>query len=184
MTVGWTSVRWRRTPARFARLPLRGVGLVLAGLGGVVLLAGIATGNPVAVVLSWVGLAFGTTMRRFVRQHGRWDGRWWLRWHLDAVCGLLTAVHGTLDFVVWRALVAPEAGPATAAVAHLGVLLIAIVARVWLSQRYKAPSFVFTLETLTLGWKGVSPLRAGPAEDAPAAVEVGVHSAPTAAPQG
>ncbi|MCB9686417.1 MAG: hypothetical protein H6735_15355 [Alphaproteobacteria bacterium] len=147
VALGWTSVRWRRAPERFASLPLRGVGAVLTGLGGVVLLAGLLTANPVAAVLSWVGLAFGSAM---VRSHGkRGASNGWLQWHLDAVCGLLTAVHGTLAYVAWRGLVAPGAGPWTAAGFHVGVLVIAIVVRAWLARRYRTPSLVFVAPTPT-----------------------------------
>lgn len=139
--IGWLSVRSRRAPDRFAALPWRAIGSTLAGLGGLVLIAGIATGDPVAAVLSWVGLAFGSALVRFSREVP--PARWWLQWHLDAVCGLFTAVHGTLSFVGWRTFVAPDAAPGIAAFAHLGVLGLAVMARVWLSRRYRAPSFVF-----------------------------------------
>lgn len=143
VSLAWTSVRWRRAPERFARLPLRAAGATLTALGGLVLAAGLATGNPVAVVLSWVGLAFGTAMWRHARTVAPLPTRWWLQWHLDAVCGLLTAVHGTMLFVAWRAVVAPDAGPASAAGAHLLVLGVALGVRARLGRQHEAPSFVF-----------------------------------------
>jgi len=51
------------------------------------------------------------------------------------VLGLFTAVHGTLGFVTWRALVDAEATRADAAAWHAGVLGVALVMRAVIGWR-------------------------------------------------
>ncbi|MCB9676825.1 MAG: hypothetical protein H6737_17050 [Alphaproteobacteria bacterium] len=142
--VGWSSVRLRRAPERFYGLHLRGLGALVAGLGAIVLVAGLTTSDPVPAVLSWVGLLYGAALVRLGGAGPR-SGTWWLGWHLDAVCGLLTAVHGTLLYVLWRGAVDPLAGRATAAAFHVAVLVVAVALRHHLARRYRAPSLVFPL---------------------------------------
>jgi uncharacterized membrane protein len=129
VTVAWTAIRWKNQPERFRGLHFRLLGPLVAVLGAVVLVAGLVKGDPVAAVLSWVGLAYGAAMIHFAWSRAPLHPRWWLSWHVNAVLGLFTAVHGTLGFVVWRALAAPEATRADAAAWHAGVLVIAILMR-------------------------------------------------------
>ncbi|MEZ4321121.1 MAG: hypothetical protein R3F61_26820 [Myxococcota bacterium] len=145
VTLGWTAVRWRREPERFHGAHLRPLGGLLSGLGALVLFAGLGTGDPVPVVLSWVGLAYGSAMWRSSRGTGAWPRGWWLCWHLDAIAGLFTAVHGTVAYVTWRELVMPGAGPWWAALAHAGVLVLAVGFRAWAAGHYRAPSVVFVV---------------------------------------
>lgn len=139
VTLAWTAIRWKDRPERFRGLHFRLLGPLLAALGAVVLAAGLAKGDPVAAVLSWVGLAFGTAMIAFARSRAPLHPRWWLSWHVNAVLGLFTAVHGTLGFVAWRALAAPEATRADAAAWHAGVLVIALLMRVVIGRRRGLP---------------------------------------------
>jgi hypothetical protein len=129
VTVAWTSIRWKDQPERFRGLHFRLLGPLIAVLGAVVLTAGLVKGDPVATVLSWVGLAYGTAMIHFAWSRARLHARWWLSWHVNAVLGLFTAVHGTLGFVVWRALMEPAAARADAAAWHAGVLIVALLMR-------------------------------------------------------
>lgn len=139
VTLAWTAIRWKDQPERFRGPHLRVLGPLLAVLGTVVLLAGLVKGDPVAVVLSWVGLAYGTAMIYFVRARSPLHPRWWLSWHMNAVLGLFTAVHGNLGFVVWRALVAPEATRTDAAAWHAGVLVIALLMRAVVGRQRGVP---------------------------------------------
>ena len=139
VTLAWTAIRWKDQPERFRGTHLRVLGPVLAALGAVVLVAGVAKGDPVAVVLSWVGLGFGAAMIYFARTRAALHPRWWLSWHVNAVLALFTAVHGTLFFVVWRALAAPEATRADAAAWHLGVLAVALLMRARISRQRALP---------------------------------------------
>lgn len=129
VTLAWTAIRWKDQPERFRGLHFRLLGPLLVMLGAVVLVAGLSKGDPVAAVLSWVGLAYGAAMIYFVRSRAPLHPRWWLSWHTSAVLGLFTAVHGTLGFVVWRALMAPDATRADAAAWHAGVLVVAVLMR-------------------------------------------------------
>ena len=139
VTLAWTAIRWKEQPERFRGPHLRVLGPLLLLLGAVVLVAGLLKGDPVAVVLSWVGLAYGMAMIYFARSRSPLHPRWWLSWHVSAVLGLFTAVHGTLGFVVWRALLAPEATRADAAAWHAGVLVIALLIRAVVGRQRGLP---------------------------------------------
>lgn len=153
--LAWTAIRWKDQPERFRGRHLRVLGPVLVVLGAVVLCAGLVKGDPVAAGLSWVGLAYGIAMIHFARSRSPLHPRWWLSWHVSAVLGLFTAVHGTLGFVVWRAMVAPEAARAEAAVWHAGVLVIALLMRAVVVQQRRLPWGFFEASAQPLqtpGW--------------------------------
>lgn len=78
-------------------------------------------------------------MTHFAWSRASLQPRWWLSWHVNAVLALFTAVHGTLGFVAWRSLVAPDATRADAAAWHLGVLVIALGMRVVVGRRLGLP---------------------------------------------
>jgi len=139
VTVAWTAIRWKDQPGRFRGLHFHLLGPLVALLGAVVLVAGLVKGDPVASVLSWVGLAYGVAMIHFAWSRLPLHPRWWLAWHVNAVLGLFTAVHGTLGFVVWRSLAAPEATRADAAAWHAGVLVVALVIRAVVGRRRGIP---------------------------------------------
>lgn len=139
VTLAWTAIRWKNEPERFRGRHVRVLGPVLVGLGAVVLAAGLVKGDPVATVLSWVGLAFGSAMIYFARSRAPLHPRWWLSWHVNAVLGLCTAVHGTLGFVVWRAWMAPDATRADAAAWHAGVLIVALLVRAVIGRQRGLP---------------------------------------------
>lgn len=139
VTVAWTAIRWKHQPERFRGWHFRVLGPLVALLGAVVLVAGLAKGDPVAAVLSWVGLAYGAAMVHFAWSRAPLHRQWWLCWHVNAVLGLFTAVHGTLCFVVWRALVAPDATRAEAAAWHAGVLAVALVMRAVVGRQRGLP---------------------------------------------
>jgi hypothetical protein len=139
VTLAWTAIRWKDQPERFRGLHLRLLGPALVVLGAVVLVAGLVKEDPVAAVLSWVGLVFGAAMIHFARSRLPLHPRWWLSWHVNAVLGLFTAVHGTLGFVLWRALPAPGATRADAAAWHVGVLVVALLVRAAVGRRRGLP---------------------------------------------
>lgn len=139
VTVAWTAIRWKDQPERFRGLHFRLLGPLVAVLGAVVLVAGLVKGDPVAAVLSWVGLAYGTAMIHFAWTQAPLHRQWWLAWHVNAVLGLFTAVHGTIGFVMWRTLVAPDATRADAAAWHAGVLVVALLMRAAVGRQRGLP---------------------------------------------
>jgi hypothetical protein len=139
VTLAWTAIRWKDQPERFRGLHFRLLGPLLVVLGTVVLAAGLVKGDPVAAVLSWVGLAYGAAMIYFAWSRAPLHPRWWLSWHVSAVLGLFTAVHGNLGFVVWRALVAPDATRADAAAWHAGLLVVALLMRTVVGRQRRLP---------------------------------------------
>lgn len=138
-TLAWSAIRWKSDVEAFRGLHFKVLGPVLLALGAVVLAAGTAKGDPVAAVLSWVGLAYGGAMIHFAWTRAPVQPRWWLNWHVHAVCGLFTAVHGTLLSVLWRELVDPGATRVDAAAFHAGVLVVALLLRAWLGRRHGVP---------------------------------------------
>lgn len=138
-TLGWTAIRWKSAPERFRGRHFKVLGPSMLLLGTVVLAAGWAKGDPVAVVLSWVGLAYGSAMLHFAWSRAPIRSTWWLSWHLNAVFGLFTAVHGTLLFVAWRWVVDAGATRTDAAVCHALVLLAAVALRTWFGRRRRIP---------------------------------------------
>jgi hypothetical protein len=139
VTVAWTAIRWKGQVERFRGLHFRVLGPLLVLLGAVVLAAGLVKGDPVAAVLSWVGLAYGTAMIYFAWSRAPVHPRWWLSWHVNAVVGLFTAVHGNLGFVLWREWAAPEATRGDAALWHAGVLVVAVLIRAAITRRRRLP---------------------------------------------
>lgn len=143
--LGWTSIRWKADPDRFRGWHLKVLGPLLLALGAVVLAAGLAKGDPVPAVLSWVGLAYGAAIVRFAWMRAPLHPLWWMNWHLNAVCGLFTAVHGTVLFVLWRWAFAPEATRAENAAFHVGVLVVAVAMR-WACGRRRGVPLRFSAE--------------------------------------
>jgi hypothetical protein len=137
--LAWTAIRWRHDPERFRGLHFKVLGPMLFVLGAVVLAAGLASGDPLPTVLSWVGLFHGVLMMRFAWRRAALLPSWWLNWHVTAVCSLFTAVHGTFFFVAWRWAVAPDADRDLAAGFHVGVLIVAAGLRLWYGARRGIP---------------------------------------------
>lgn len=137
--LAWTAIRWREQVERFRGLHFKLLGPVLFALGGVVLAAGLASGDPLPTVLSWVGLLHGALMVRFAWVRRPLLPNWWLNWHITCVCSLFTAVHGTFLFTFYRWAVAPEAGREASATIHLLVLLMAVCLRLWFGARRGVP---------------------------------------------
>lgn len=137
--LAWTSIRWKAQLARFRGLHFRVVGVALFIFGAVVLAAGIATGRPLTMVFSWIGLVYGAAMIRFAWMRDQPDPRWWLGWHLNGVCGLFNAVHGTFLAVAWRHGVDAQAGDGVAIAMQLFTIAAAAAMRLEFGRRRGVP---------------------------------------------
>lgn len=137
--IGWTAIRWKHDIERFRGLHFKVLAVLVFVLGGIVLAAGIAGRDPFPVSVSWVGLVYGSAMMRFAWMKAAPHPRWSLIWHLNAVCGLFNAVHGTVFAVAWRRAVDPAAGMELAAAMQGFTLLIALGLRVWFGASRSAP---------------------------------------------
>lgn len=133
------SIRFKTQPERFRGRPFRISGPVLLLLGLAVLSAGLLERDPVAVVLSWVGLTYGAGMVAFARHRGPLHSRWWMSWHLNAVTGLFNAVNGTVLYVAARWAGAVSGGPASQAAFQLLTIAGAVALRVWFGRQLRAP---------------------------------------------
>jgi len=138
-TVGWTAIRWKSDLERFRGLHFRLLGPAMFFSGAVVLVAGIASGQKLAMILSSIGLVFGGAMIRFVRARGPVHPKWWLGWHLNAVLLLSSAVHGTLLAVVYRSLVDANGFDAAQLVTQPGTLLLALALRIYIGRQRGVP---------------------------------------------
>ena len=95
--------------------------------------------QPLAMILSSIGLVFGAAMIRFSRVRSELHPRWWLGWHLNAVLLLSSAVHGTLLAVIYRSLVDPNGFDAAQLVTQPGTLLFALFLRAKIGARRGVP---------------------------------------------
>ena len=138
-TVGWTAIRWKGDLERFRGRHFRLLGPAMVVSGALVLAAGAASGQPLAMILSSIGLVFGGAMIRFSRLRAPLQARWWLGWHLNAVLLLSSAVHGTLLAVVYRALVDANGFDAAQLVTQPGTLLLALALRIYIGRQRGVP---------------------------------------------
>ena len=134
-----SAIRFRTRPDRFRGRHVAVLGPLLLGLGLVVLAAGIAKADPVAVTLSWVGLAFGSALIAFRRYQGPLHSRWWLSWHLNATCALFNAVNGTVLYVLANRTGLVTEGAAAQTAFQLATIGAAVAMRLWFGTKFKAP---------------------------------------------
>lgn len=137
--IAFTAIRFKSSPDRFRSQAFRALGPVLLLLGLVVLAAGLAGGDPVAIILSWGGLAFGPAMIAFSRYRGELHPRWWLGWHLNAVCALFNAVNGTVLFVAARFLHLAEDTAIRQAGFQLLTIAVALGLRALFGHKFRTP---------------------------------------------
>lgn len=137
--IAWSSIRWKSDIARFRGRHFLTLGTLTTAFSAVVLCAGVAETSVLTVSFSLIGFAYGPAMVRFARLKTPPHPRWWLSWHLNAVCGLFNAVHANFLAVVYEHFFDPTIGDAAILATNLGTGVIALVARIWLGNRYSAP---------------------------------------------
>jgi hypothetical protein len=137
--VGWTAIRWKGELERFRGLHFRILGPLMFVSGAVVLLAGALSGQPLAMILSSIGLVYGGAMIRFAWIGSPIEPKWWLGWHLNSVLILLSAVHGTLLAVIYRTLVDPNGFDVAQLVTQPGTLLLALALRAYIGRQRGVP---------------------------------------------
>jgi len=142
VTVGGTAfaaIGLKNDLERFRGAWFRVLGVAAFLMGAAVLVAGVAIGRPLPIIFSMIGLVYGGAMIRFAWLKEAPHPNWWLSWHLNGVCLLFNAVHGTFLAVTWQALVDPTATDDIKIVTQLSTMGAAIAMRVWFGQRYRAP---------------------------------------------
>ncbi|MBK8015199.1 MAG: hypothetical protein IPK13_28145 [Deltaproteobacteria bacterium] len=133
------AIRFKTQAEQFRGRLFRTSGPVLLVLGLVVLTAGLLERDPVAVVLSWVGVVYGIAMITFARYRGPLHPRWWMSWHLNAVTGLFNAVNGTFLYVAARWAGIVSEGPGAQVSFQLLTIAGAVVLRLWFGLKFRAP---------------------------------------------
>lgn len=124
---------------RFRGLWFRALGAAAFLMGGAMLLIGLATGQALLMVFSIIGLVYGGAMLQFARLKQAPISNWWLCWHLNGVCFLFNAVHGTFFAFTWQVLVDPAATEDIQVAMQLATMGIALAMRIWFGHRYRAP---------------------------------------------
>jgi hypothetical protein len=138
-TVGWTAIRWKQQVERFRGLHFRILGPTMFAGGAVVLAAGALAGQPLAMILSSIGLVYGAAMMRFAWVRSPLHPKWWLGWHLNSVLLLSSAVHGTLLAVIYRTFVDASGFDAAQLVTQPGTLLLALALRAYIGRQRGVP---------------------------------------------
>jgi hypothetical protein len=138
-TVGWTAIRWKQQLDRFCGLHFRVLGPAMFVSGAVVLVAGASAAQPLAMILSSIGLVYGAAMIRFAWMRSPLHPKWWLGWHLNSVLLLSSAVNGTLLAVLYRTFVDPSGFDAAQLVTQPGTLLLALALRAYIGRRRGVP---------------------------------------------
>jgi hypothetical protein len=138
-TVGWTAIRWKQQLERFRGLHFRILGAAMFVSGALVLVAGVLAGQPLAMILSSIGLVYGAAMVRFAWMSSPLHPKWWLGWHLNSVLLLSSAVHGTLLAVIYRTFVDPNGFDAAQLVTQPGTLLLAVGLRAYIGRQRGVP---------------------------------------------
>ncbi|MGE0798522.1 MAG: hypothetical protein AB7G13_06210 [Lautropia sp.] len=137
--LAWTAIRWKHDLQRFRGWHFKLLGIVLFALGLVVLAGGIASARALTVLFSWIGLVYGAAMIRFAWMRAAPQPTWWLGWHLNAVCGLFNAVHGTFLALAWRRLVDPGAGDDVAIMMQLATIVGGLALRIAVGRSRGVP---------------------------------------------
>ncbi|MCV3209281.1 hypothetical protein OHD62_23600 [Mesorhizobium sp. YC-39] len=137
--LGWTAIRWKDDVDRFRGWHFKALAFAILVLGMIVLISGIASGTLLTVIFSWIGLVYGGAMLRFAWMRAEPHPRWWLGWHLNAVCGLFNAVHGTFLAVAWEWLAGAQTGDEVSVVMQLATIAAAVAMRVWFGHRRSVP---------------------------------------------
>ena len=134
----WRAIRDKADPIAYTGTVFRGFGLanVLAGLG--VLVLGIQVGSPLLMGFSAIGLFAGQDM---LRKRGQIVGKplWWREEHYTAMLGNGVATHIAFLSLGLPRLLPGIDGAALHYASWFGPLLVAVVAKVLLDRRYRAP---------------------------------------------
>jgi hypothetical protein len=138
-TVGWTAIRWKNDLDRFRGAHFALLGPAMFVSGAIVLFAGAAAGQPLAMILSSIGLVYGAAMIRFAWMREPVHPKWWLGWHLNSVLLLSSAVNGTLLAVLYRTFVDPDGFDAAQLVTQPGTLLLALALRAYIGRQRGVP---------------------------------------------
>lgn len=137
--LGWTSIRWKNDLARFRGTHFKVLSVVLFVLGSIVLAVGVVQQAPLTISFSWVGLVYGGGMMRFAWMRAEPHPRWAIIWHLNAVCGLFNAAHGTFLAVTWRLVIDSSASSDLGAAMQVLTVLVALGLRLWFGVKRGAP---------------------------------------------
>ena len=138
-TIGWTAIRWKKDLERFRGWHFNVLGPAMLISGAVVLFAGAVSGQPLAMILSSIGLVYGSAMIRFAWLRAPLHPKWWLGWHLNSVLLLSSAVPGTLLAVIYRSLFDPDGFDAAQLVTQPGTLLLALALRIHIGRQRGVP---------------------------------------------
>lgn len=136
LITGWYSLKFKREHARYFDTWYRALALFNIACGAGVLALGIASGNPILMGFSMVGLLRGGAMLRLSKQPE--SPRWHLREHLGSMIGNGVAVHVAFLLVGLRRLLPKDWQGYTEMMGWLLPLTIAGIAGLVFGRRYAA----------------------------------------------
>jgi hypothetical protein len=152
--LSWRSIRNKRDVKHFTGLLFRGLATAVALFGIVVLcLSTIASSAPRSVFLagvSMVGIITGSNMLMLARTATA-DKQWWLRQHLNGAALNFAATHASFAGIGLAGLLPELKGPWMHSLTQNGVLVLALVLRLWIGRRYFRPA-----RKLTSPWPRVA----------------------------
>ena len=134
----WRAIRDRRDFAHYTGRTFQRLALANLAGGAAILALGVWVQQPIFMAFSLVGLLGGRAMLRFARQAPA-DPRWWLGEHFSAMIGNGVATHIAFLAIGLPRLWPVLSGPAGQLLAWIGPLVLATIARYWLTRRYLPP---------------------------------------------
>lgn len=132
---GWFATRHKRDFAAYAGRGFRRLAWANIVGGAGILGLGAATGQPILLGFSLVGILGGRGMLRLAGT-GPAHPRWWMEQHLGAMLGCGVATHIAFLQLGLPRLLPALAGQTMQTLAWLGPLGVAALARLWLGRKY------------------------------------------------
>ena len=138
-STGFLALKRRDSLVRFRGTSFRALGVTAFAAGALLLAIGVHGALLMPAVFSVIGLVFGGAMIRFAWFTPVPHPNWPMIWHLNAMCLLFNAVHGTALAVIWKLLFAPGAGHEVNAIFQVGTMAVALGLRIHFGTRVGAP---------------------------------------------
>lgn len=137
----WRALRDKRDWAAYTGRTYRVLAWANVVAGAAILAVGLfwtSRMQAIFIGFSMVGVIGGPAMLRFARTAPT-DPTWWLEEHFGAMVANGVATHIAFLSIGLPKLLPMLAGPLLQNTAWLGPLTLAVVARMWLNRKYRAP---------------------------------------------
>ncbi len=133
----WFSIRYRREQERLLGHVYRGLASWLMISGLALFCLGVARGAALMMLLSLLGVGFGTNMWRLALAPER-DGRWWLAHHMNGAMLNFIATHDSFIALGLGSIVPELRHSVPRMLVAAGVIVIGVTLRIRLDRRHTA----------------------------------------------